>query len=153
MCSLTSTGEGGLNHMCKQQLDQELLLSLAADTKIPYQILEPQTRLQVRYAACVCARSFLIAAGDDKERYFPSLLPHLCFNRYDAAEGVRFYSLETWKLIMQTSGPQMVAKYINEVRVTSVPHPSFSSQAHLSQMMEILMKPKDPLNLVNEALL
>ena len=33
------------------------------------------------------------ALGPGAERYYPALLPHLCFNRYDVAEGVRSYSL------------------------------------------------------------
>lgn len=71
--------------------------------------------LQVRYAACVCARSFLQAAEGFEAEYYPLILPHLCFNRYDVAEGVRSYSLETWKLILKSHGPQQVARHINEV--------------------------------------
>lgn len=71
--------------------------------------------LQVRYAACVCARTFLLSCGEFRTRYYPGLLPHLCFNRYDAAEGVRYYSMETWKSLMGTTGPQMVAQHVNEV--------------------------------------
>lgn len=72
--------------------------------------------LQVRYAACVCARSFMLAAEGFQEEYFPVILPHLCFNRYDVAEGVRYYSLETWKLVLKDQGPRQVANHISQAR-------------------------------------
>ena len=74
-----------------------------------------EDHVQVRYAACVCARSFLLAAEGYKQEYYPLILPHLCFNRYDVAEGVRYYSLDTWKLVLKMSGPAEVAKHIHEV--------------------------------------
>ena len=77
--------------------------------------------VQVRYAACVCARSFLVAAGDFKDEFFHAVLPHLCFNRYDVAEGVRYYSLDTWKLIMQSDGPKRVAQHIDQVEKLCFP--------------------------------
>ena len=70
----------------------------------------------MRYAACVCARAFLLAAEGFQEAYFPSILPHLCFNRYDVAEGVRSYSLDTWKLVMKDTGPRQVAQHAQQVR-------------------------------------
>lgn len=71
--------------------------------------------LQVRYAACICARAMLQAADGFQSEYLPLILPHLCFNRYDVAEGVRFYSLETWKLVLKSDGPSQVAGHIAEV--------------------------------------
>eukprot|EP00884_Botryococcus_braunii_P015994 jgi/Botrbrau1/3078/Bobra.0070s0065.1 len=70
---------------------------------------------QVRYAACVAVRAFMEALGPSKEQYYPVLLPHLCFNRYDIAEGVRSYSNQTWQLIMGNAGREWVARYIIEV--------------------------------------
>ena len=64
----------------------------------------------------MCARAFLLAAEGFQEAYFPSILPHLCFNRYDVAEGVRSYSLDTWKLVMKDTGPRQVALHANQVR-------------------------------------
>ena len=60
------------------------------------------------------------AAEGFREAYFPQILPHLCFNRYDVAEGVRSYSLDTWKLIMKDSGPLWVAKCIDQVASCSL---------------------------------
>ena len=37
-----------------------------------------------------------------------------CLNRYYVAEGVRLYSLETWKLIVGTNGRELLAKYMPE---------------------------------------
>ena len=69
----------------------------------------------MRYAACVCARAFLLSAEGFQEAYFSSILPHLCFNRYDVAEGVRSYSLDTWKLVMKDTGPRQVAQHAQQV--------------------------------------
>lgn len=58
-----------------------------------------------------------MAAEGYRQEYYPLILPHLCFNRYDVAEGVRYYSLDTWKLVLKTSGPAEVAKHIDEVSI------------------------------------
>ena len=71
---------------------------------------------QVRFAACECARAFLLAAGRHAADYFPAILPHLCFNRHDVAEGVRSYSLETWKAVLHTEGPYQVARCMPQVQ-------------------------------------
>lgn len=36
-----------------------------------------------------------------REKYDHLLIPGMCFNRYYLAEGVRLYSLETWKLVVE----------------------------------------------------
>ena len=69
----------------------------------------------MRFAACECARAFLLAAGRHAPDYFPAILPHLCFNRHDVAEGVRSYSLETWKAVLHTEGPTQVARCMPQV--------------------------------------
>ncbi len=74
--------------------------------------------LQVRFAACVAARAFMQALGPARELQYPALLPHLCFNRYDIAEGVRSYSNETWQLVMGSEGLDWVARCIKQV----IPH-------------------------------
>lgn len=76
--------------------------------------------MQVRLAACVAARAFMLAAGDARAAYFPALLPPLCFNRHDVAEGVRAYSAETWRLVLGTEGPAWVARCLPHVRAPPV---------------------------------
>ncbi len=71
---------------------------------------------QVRYAACVAARAFMLAAGDGRAEFYPALLPPLCFNRHDVAEGVRGYSLETWRLVLAGEGPAWVARCLPQAR-------------------------------------
>ena len=39
----------------------------------------------------------------------------MCFNRYCAAQGLRNYSLETWKELFPTSGRDLLAKHANSV--------------------------------------
>lgn len=80
-------------------------------------------RAQVRYAACVAARAFMLAAGDGRADFYPALLPPLCFNRHDVAEGVRGYSLETWRLVLGGEGPAWVARCLPQARR---PHSRFS---------------------------
>lgn len=86
--------------------------------------------MQVRYAACVCARRFLLAAEGFQDEYFPAVLPHLCFNRYDSAEGVRYYSLDTWRLVARDSGPLLVAMHIDQVGLLSAGSPSWLAKPH-----------------------
>jgi hypothetical protein len=70
---------------------------------------------QVRYAACVAARAFMLAAGNSAERFYPTLLPPLAFNRYDVAEGVASYSRDTWRLVMGDRGRAAVAACLPQV--------------------------------------
>ncbi|KAK9823094.1 hypothetical protein WJX72_000228 [[Myrmecia] bisecta] len=70
---------------------------------------------QVRYAACVATRAFMEAAEGFREEYFPIILPHMCLNRYDVAEGVRSYSQDTWRLIMGQEGRHWVARCAPQV--------------------------------------
>ena len=65
---------------------------------------------QVRYAASVATRSFLVAAAPYRDIVLPMVLPHVCLNRYYVAEGVRLYSQETWQLVMGSEGRAWVAK-------------------------------------------
>ena len=65
---------------------------------------------QVRYAASVATRTFLLAAKPYHETVLPMVLPHICLNRYYVAEGVRLYSQETWQLVMGDQGRVWVAK-------------------------------------------
>ena len=57
----------------------------------------------------------MLALGPDRERFYPALLPHLCFNRYDVAEGVASYSLATWRQVMGEAGRTWVARCLLQV--------------------------------------
>ncbi|KAK9917751.1 hypothetical protein WJX75_007815 [Coccomyxa subellipsoidea] len=70
---------------------------------------------QVRYAACVAVRAFMLSLGDARTAFYPMLLPHLCFNRHDVAEGVASYSQESWRLVMGSEGRAWVAKCMPQV--------------------------------------
>ena len=72
---------------------------------------------QVRLAASVTARKFLLGLPSDeaREQFFAPLLPPLCLNRYYVAEGVRIYNQQTWKLVTQTKGRELVALHIRPV--------------------------------------
>jgi HEAT repeat protein len=72
---------------------------------------------QVRMASSVAARNFLtnIKCAEVREAYLPALVPAMCLNRYYVAEGVRLYSQETWRLVMQDKGIQYVEKHIDSV--------------------------------------
>ncbi|KAK1946215.1 hypothetical protein P3T76_001768 [Phytophthora citrophthora] len=71
---------------------------------------------QVRYAASISARTFLMKLQDQgRAAFLPILLPRLCLNRYYIAERVQKYSQESWKMIVGTQGRELVAKYANEI--------------------------------------
>lgn len=71
---------------------------------------------QVRLASSVATRKFLISLPSAaRERFYPTLLPRLCLNRYYVAEGVRLYSQETWRQVTGAEGKTLVEKYIDPV--------------------------------------
>ncbi|XP_067136446.1 uncharacterized protein [Centruroides vittatus] len=72
---------------------------------------------QVRLASSEAARKFLLSFNNEEERevFYPVLLPRMCLNRYYVADGVRIYSQETWRRIAKTEGRELVQKYINPV--------------------------------------
>ncbi|POM60685.1 hypothetical protein PHPALM_30440 [Phytophthora palmivora] len=71
---------------------------------------------QVRYAASISARTFLMKLQEQgRSIYLPILLPRLCLNRYYIAERVQRYSQESWRMIMGDQGRELVAKYANEI--------------------------------------
>ena len=74
---------------------------------------------QVRFSACVAARTLVLALKewdpDALTAVWPTLLPRLCLNRYYVAQGVKNYSLETWALATAPNGPDLVATYIEDV--------------------------------------
>ena len=69
---------------------------------------------EVCYAASTATRVFVLSiARDVAERYFPQLLPRICFNRYHYAEGLKRYSLESWQLILKQEGRNTLSTYIS----------------------------------------
>lgn len=71
---------------------------------------------QVRLASSVATRKFLMSLpAAARERFFPTLLPRLCLNRYYVAEGVRLHSQETWRQVTGAEGKALVEKYIDSV--------------------------------------
>lgn len=73
---------------------------------------------QVRFAASVATRSLLSKEGIVTSPHFYVLIPPMCLNRYYIAEGVRLYSVESWKMmtkVMGLSGASVVEKHIEKV--------------------------------------
>ncbi|CAI5700749.1 hypothetical protein KXD40_007139 [Peronospora effusa] len=71
---------------------------------------------QVRYAASIAARSFLMKLQEQgRMTYLPILLPRMCLNRYYVAERVQKYSQESWKMIVGNQGRELVARYATEI--------------------------------------
>ena len=79
-------------------------------------------------AASVATRQFLSACGllcdlqvseaagrpsaQLQQQIWDLLLPPMCLNRYYIAEGVRLYSLETWRRATGGQGRELVAKHL-----------------------------------------
>lgn len=110
-CAILPVYEAGLQH--SQRVALQLL---APSCSMSGTTLTGTMRRQVRFAACMAARAFMLAAGDGRAAYYPVLLPALCFNRHDVAEGVRAYSAETWRLLLGTEGPSWVARCLPQAR-------------------------------------
>lgn len=72
---------------------------------------------QVRLAASEATRKFLLSFTneEDREAFYPEILPQMCLNRYYVADGVRIYSQETWRRIAKTEGRELVQKHIKHV--------------------------------------
>lgn len=73
---------------------------------------------QVRFAACCAARAYYKFAKTNKflrEEYDNILIPRLCLNRYYVAEGVRNYSIETWRQVAGEGGIQLVFDNLKEI--------------------------------------
>ncbi|KAK7103966.1 uncharacterized protein [Littorina saxatilis] len=72
---------------------------------------------QVRLAGSVATRQFLVSLPTEeaRQKFYPTLIPRMCLNRYYVAEGVRIYSQETWRQVTQGHGKEYVEKYIDNV--------------------------------------
>ncbi len=47
-----------------------------------------------------------------RDLYYPKLLPMMCLNRYYLAEGVKLYSQDTWKQVVQDKGKEYVLQFL-----------------------------------------
>jgi len=66
---------------------------------------------QVRFTASQACRSYFVFSKEKtalREQFDDLMLPRMCLNRYYVAEGVRNYSIETWKLIAEDKGIELV---------------------------------------------
>jgi hypothetical protein len=71
---------------------------------------------QVRYAASVATRTFMCRTAPARRvRHHAALVPRMCMNRYYIADGVKLYSQETWRRVMGTEGPTIVAGVVGDV--------------------------------------
>ena len=71
--------------------------------------------LQVKYAACTAARAFMVTLGPQAQRWDAQMLPRLCYNRHDAAEGVRRHAQQTWQMVVGMQGPHRLAACLPQV--------------------------------------
>lgn len=68
---------------------------------------------QVRFAASCATRAFYGFAKENEHlrtTYDKDMIPRMCLNRYYVAEGVRNYSLHTWKMVVDDKGIELVLK-------------------------------------------
>lgn len=68
---------------------------------------------QVRFASSCATRAFYGFAKTHenlRNTFDKIMLPRMCLNRYYVAEGVRNYSLQTWKLVVEDKGIELVIK-------------------------------------------
>ena len=80
---------------------------------------------QVRMAASVLVRVLFVTVQEQEQvqenqphplaPLFPTLLPRMCLNRFYLAQGVKLYSHETWRLVMQTHGMARVVQHLPAV--------------------------------------
>lgn len=98
---------------------QRVIFSLVETTKVQWNDVEPSlvdnianiiasgmedNWSQVRFAASTSCRMFL--EKSKKQEYDSLLLPRLRLNCHYAAEGVKSYNLESWKLVLKGNGLQ-----------------------------------------------
>lgn len=112
---------------------------------------------QVRFAASVACREFMQQVRE-KERYYPLLLPRMCLNRYYVAEGVRLYSLTTWKEVVGAKGRESVAScmkevveyYVEQARANN--HAVREAACHCTAELGLRMEPDDVRPFVDDLL-
>lgn len=74
---------------------------------------------QVRMAASVLCRSFWTSLqtfdNASPELIYPILIPRMCLNRFYLAQGVKLYSHDTWRIVFEKNGVELVAKYAGSI--------------------------------------
>jgi hypothetical protein len=70
---------------------------------------------QVRYAASRATRSFMVEVTKQPAKWYPTLLPPLCLNRHYIADGVRNYTMETWRMVVGLKGKDLIAQNMSSV--------------------------------------
>ena len=70
---------------------------------------------EVRFAASVALRELFMKGDAFKARHYEVLVPRMLLNRYYAAQGVKTFSLDTWRLVIGEQGRQLVAQYIDKI--------------------------------------
>lgn len=71
---------------------------------------------QVRYAASLALRTLLQnTPKEDHYQFYEQLLPPMCLNRHYVAEGVKSYSQQTWRIVLEHDGREMLTKYLPSV--------------------------------------
>ena len=57
-----------------------------------------------------------MALGPEAQRWDAQMLPRLCYNRHDAAEGVRRHAQQTWQLVVGMQGRERLAACLPQVQ-------------------------------------
>ena len=71
---------------------------------------------EIKLASCKASRAFLLSlTQEERKLYWSGLLPQLCMNRFYTAEGVKQYSHETWRIVIQTQGKVLITEYISDI--------------------------------------
>ena len=73
---------------------------------------------QVRFSSSCAARAYYGFAKTNeylREQYDKVMIPKMCLNRYYVAEGVRNYSIETWKLVAGDKGIDLVIENLEYI--------------------------------------
>lgn len=101
---------------------------------------------RIRQASSLAAQSFLssLCTEEDREKFWPILLPCVCLNRFYAAEGVKTTALNTWQLLVGSKGRDLVETHIESFITTytemSKANNHMISEAACSAIAEILCR-------------
>ena len=71
---------------------------------------------EIKLASCKSSRVFLLSLTQgERKQYWSGLLPRLCMNRFYTADGVKQYSHESWRIVIQTQGKSLITEYISYI--------------------------------------
>ena len=76
--------------------------------------------MQVRFAACVAARAFMLAAGDGARGVLPGAAAAAVLQPPRRRRGRARLLAETWRLVLGTEGPAWVARCLPQARPLEV---------------------------------